>query len=66
MYSVSTVVYSCWGNGSAYWEHQSLDSFQKSINSLGVVGHTFNSRLRQVDLCVVVQPVLSMDFVSSQ
>lgn len=49
-----------------YWEHQSLDSLQKCINSLGVVGHAFNSRLRQVDLCVPVHPVLSMDFVSNQ
>lgn len=49
-----------------YWERQSPDSLQKSINCLGVVGQAFNSRLRQVDLCVLVQPVLSMDFVSSQ
>lgn len=44
----------------------SVSSLQRCINSLGVVGDAFNSRLRQVDLCVPVQPMLSMDFVSSQ
>lgn len=59
-------MYSCWGNGSAYWEHESLDSLQNCSNSLDVVGYAFNSRLRQVDLCVLGQPVLSIDFVSNQ
>lgn len=49
-----------------YWEHQSLDSLQKCINSLDVVGHVFNSSLRQVNLCVLGQRMLSIDFVSNQ